>query len=819
MRSHLLTGGCAFALVTAAGLGAQAQETEEPTQARNFDTIVVTATAKPQRIMDTSISTSVMSLDEINASSPRDTGEVLRSIPGVRSEASSGGGNLNLTVRGLPVSAGLKWVSLQEDGLPVLLFGDILTANVDQFIKLDETYSRIESVRGGSAATSTTNGSAAIINFISKTGEQEGGSASIRYGLDYDDFRTDLEYGGYLTDDLRFYIGGHWQEGGRLRGLDYNGTSGGQIRANVTKEFENGFVRVGYKRIDKSEATFMPQPSLVEGFTVKGDYPGLSANDETLHSPYIRLLPTVDGDGSLTTTDLADGVTTESDTFTATVQFDLDNGWRISNKTRSSSITGTFVAPFTWNINPDADAFYGDLGVDPSTVTIFNGPNAGEPADSAGLEALYGNASLVQLAVFNTEFEDLGNFVNEARLARTFEMGDSTLDVTVGHFLMNQNINTDWHMQNLLTTISNDAAQLSIPGQTTEGLFRHGLPFDWGGSNTYWNLEHSVSSPFVIVGYQVGNLSIEGSVRHETMKGEGGRNPGATGPVDLNGDDVIDPAEAAIPIPNRGVRQIQDYEFDDTAFSIGANYLINNDLAVFARYSEGHTFNADRPFDAGCVNYETGEGIEECIIDSTSFLEGGVKWQGDNFSLFATLFHSEATDNNGVFTDGAPRFIRQDYEAKGSELEGSLSLGNFNLVGSATWVDSEITDAESDPGVKNEALIGNTPKRQADLIYSLIPTYDFDAIDLIVGGSIVGTTDSYASAANEFTLEGFTTIGLFADYGLTDDLRLQLNVANLTDEVGITEAEGFTVDANGNGYAAARSITGRTTTLRLRYSF
>ena len=821
MQNYLRASVCVFALSAAGALSAHAQVSDSPEQQadRKLDTVVVTGSIKPVRIMDTSTSTSVLTLGDITAAGPRDTGDILRSIPGVRSEASSGGGNLNLTVRGLPVSAGLKWVSLQDDGLPVLLFGDILTANVDQFIKLDETYQRIESIRGGSAATSTTNGSAAIINFISKTGEQEGGSASIRYGLDYEDYRTDLEYGGQLTDTIRFYVGGHWQQGGGLRGLDYDATSGGQFRANVTKDFENGFVRFGYKRIDKTEATFMPQPSLVRGNTVTGDFPGLSGNNETLHSPFIRAIPTVDGDGSLTTTDLADGVTTQSDTFTATLDFDVGNGWNIANKTRATNISGTFIAPFTFGVNPDANAFYADLGVDPADVTIFNGPNAGQPADNAGLQAAYGNSALAQLAVFNTEFEDLGNFVNEAKLSRSFDVGEGNMDVTVGHFLMNQNINTDWHMQALLTTVGNDAAQLDIPGQTTDGLFRHGLPFGWGGSNTYWDLEYTVSSPFVAVGYQVGNLSLDGSIRHETMQGEGYRNPGAEGPVDLNADGVIDPAETILPIPNRGVRQIQNYEFSDTAFSFGANYLINDDLAVFGRYSEGHTFNADRPFDAGCVNYVTGEGIEECIIDSTKFLEGGVKWQGDNHSLYLTAFQSEASDNNGVFTDGAPRFIRQDYEARGLELEGSYRYGGFNVFGSATWVDSEIVDAESAPGVRNDALIGNTPKRQADLIYSLTPSYSFDSIDLVVGVPIVGTTESYASAANVFTLEGYTTIGLFADYGITDQLRLSLNVANLTDEIGVTEAEGFNVDAQGNGFAAARSITGRTATIRLRYDF
>ena len=42
-------------------------------------------------------------------------------IPGIRAESSGGEGNSNITVRGVPVSAGgSRYLLIQEDGLPVL---------------------------------------------------------------------------------------------------------------------------------------------------------------------------------------------------------------------------------------------------------------------------------------------------------------------------------------------------------------------------------------------------------------------------------------------------------------------------------------------------------------------------------------------------------------------------------------------------------------------------------------------------------------------------------------------------------------------------
>jgi len=823
-RSKLIHS-TAIALVaasTGAGFAMAAEEEAPADVSANFlDEVVVTGVAKATTVFEASSSVSAIDLEDISNVAPRDTQEILKFIPGVRSEASAGGGNLNLTVRGLPVSAGLKWVSLQEDGLPVLLFGDVLVANVDQFIKFDNTYKTVQSIRGGAASIMTTNGSAGIINFISKTGQDvDGGSAQLTFGIDHDDKRVDFEYGGEIVDDLYYYVGGHLQHGGNVRNFDWTPTSGGQFRVNLHKEMDNGFVRVSAKHIDKREATYMPQPMLVRNNSVTGSFPGLDGGTETLHSNNIRLIPTVDGDGSFTTTDLADGVTTESTTITVEFEYDLGDGWSIGNKARYANITGTFIAPFTNGVYMDADAFYADQGVDPSLVTIFNGVNAGAAADSASLLARNGNSALADIAVFNTEFEDMGNVTNEVKVNKSIELDDGSLDITVGHFFMHQNINNDWHMQRLLTTVENQAAQLDIPGVTTEGLFQHGLPFGWDGSNTLWNLDHTVNAPFLNASLVLGDLTVEGGVRHEIMKATGGRNPGIGAPGDINFDGVIDPAEDPLPFPNLAVRQIQNYEFNETAWTLGANYVINDDVAVFARYSQGHTFNADRPFDGGCVNFSTGEGIESCIIDSTEFIEAGVKARLGDLDLFVTAFRSEATDNNGLFTSGgAPQFIRQDYRAYGVELEFNYFIDNFNFYGTVTWVDSEITNAESAPGVPNTAVIGNTPKRQADLIYSFVSSYTFDDTGLTVGANVVGTTDSYASAANVLTLEGFASVGAFINYDINERINVSVNASNLFDSQGVTESEGAVLDSNGDGFTRARAITGRTVIAKVGFTF
>lgn len=123
-------------------------------------------------------------------------------------ESTGGEGNANIAVRGLPVaSGGAKFLQIQEDGLPILQFGDIAFGNADIFLRLDSTVQTIESIRGGSASTAASNAPGGIINVISKTGSSDAGSVSTTFGLDYDTFRTDFEYGTSINDSLRFHVG------------------------------------------------------------------------------------------------------------------------------------------------------------------------------------------------------------------------------------------------------------------------------------------------------------------------------------------------------------------------------------------------------------------------------------------------------------------------------------------------------------------------------------------------------------------------------------------------------------------------------------
>ena len=821
VRNTLLLSAGAFALANGTAF---TQETLSATEAEaRQQTIIVTGIVKAggQNRLDSSISVSSLNQDELMKTAPRSTAEIFRALPGIRAESSAGGGNSNIAVRGMPLSTGgAKYVSLQEDGLPILLFGDFDFAPADGFYKVDGTLDRVESVRGGTASTLTTNGPGGIINFISKTGSTEGGSIALSTGLDHDDYRAEFEYGGALTDTVYFHVGGHWQQGGDYRDLGFDAVSGGQIRASLTKEFENGFIRVNSKWLDKADATYMPQAAGLSGDEVTDSIAGFSATNDSLHSPYIRNGRDVDGNNTVNNYDLADGIRTQINSLGVEANFDIGAGINLDSKARYQDISGYFNAPFTHFVG-DADTVlastYGG-----ASGSFFNGPGAGNPVTSASLAAATGNPYVSEVAYFNTDLDDMSNFASELRASKSLAFESSSLDLTAGYFFMNQKFVQDWHWNRFLTSTDTNAALIDVNGFTDNGILGYNQAFGWTGTNRNYDLEYQARAPFVAGSWALDNgLTIDGSVRFDTIEQTGTRAEGAGGAFDVDGDDIIDAPEMMVSL-NTGQGGIANFEVDHTSFTLGANYLVSDTLSVFGRYSDGAAFNGERQL-FNSLNAGGGlvPGGEETYVDETEQFEAGVKWQESSdaipgqLDLYVTYFNAETKEDNYEITTMTA--LGNTYVSQGIETEFKYGYGGLDLSGSVTFTDAEIDDSDTAP-----ANIGNTPRRQADWIWSLTPTYTIDGLGRI-GVNFTGTTDTYVDDDNVYVMPGATITNFFADWDITEQATLSVGVNNVFDEVLFTEAEnGRVFDTDGDGAAdviVARSINGTSATATLRYRF
>jgi outer membrane receptor protein involved in Fe transport len=822
-KSKTLTGLMIGVSAMAVSAGAYAQEAAQAPSAQDDSVVVVTGVTKRTNRLDTSVSVSAITVETLQNNIVRGTSEAIRSMPGIRTESSAGGGNSNIGVRGIPVSTGgAKWVQLQEDGLPIMLFGDFDFAPSDGFFKADNNLARIESVRGGSASTLTTNGPGAIINFISQTGKKDGGSFAVESGLGYKDFKIDGGYGGHLDPDTYYYIGGHYQTGGDYRDLGYNGIEGGQFKVSLTHEFgDENFVRVWAKVIDKKDATYMPQAMAISDGKITGGVPGLDAGNESMQSPFLNNYLSVDN-GTVLHQNGADGFNVKSKSLGGEVNFNVGNGWVLNDKFKYAAITGGFAAPFT-NSVMDADTFLA-ANYPGKAVTFFNGVHAGNNITSAALRTLNGNPYLADIAQFDVTFNDMGNFANDLKLSRTFGFDGAALDVTFGYFHMTQNFKQAWHWQDFLTDVSNDAALIEIAGVTQGGQLGYNDGFGWNGTNRHYDLVFTNDAPYVAGSLKAGDLTVDASVRRDQMNYSGNITEAAGGKFDVNGDGVISVAESNVSI-NQGNQNIGYMNFNafHTSYSLGANYKLAPTLAVFARYSNGASFNGERQDGSGAYNPKSGALVlEDSFVDVVKQYEVGVKWQTKSFltgklDLGSTYFHADTEESQTNTTQVPPVAYNIAYESYGLENEAVWRLNDFTFNGTVTWTHARITEYASNP-----SLVGKKPRRQADFIWNLNAAYKLGPTDF--GVNVNGTTDSYAGFANLFIQPGYTVVGAYLNWHISDSLTASINGNNILDEVGVTEAEEdagryWKINSTAYNVTSGRSIGGRTVSARLKYTF
>ncbi len=817
-KRHLMVSVAAS--VSAFGV-AMAQETDEETTRRDsvgLDEIIVTAVAgSGASKFQSSVSVSDISEAEIQNFAPRSTAEIFRNIPGIRSESSGGENNANIQVRGIPVTTGgAKFVQLQEDGLPVLSFGDITFGNADNFLRADSTISRVEAIRGGSASTFASNAPGAVINFISKTGRQEGGSIGLTRGVDFGQTRVDFEYGSPIADDLYFHVGGFYRTGEGAREAGFNAEEGGQIKANLTKEFSNGYARLYFKHLNDRTIPYLPAPVAIVNGNAR-PIPGFDFRNETLSTRNLLQNTRIDS-GALNVTDVRDGVRALSTAIGAEFEFDVGGGWTLSNKTRYSDNRGGFVGTFTADV---LDATTAAAGFGGDSLRFVNGPNAGQTISDPG--SLNGNGLLINNLLFDVRVDDLSQFVNDLKLTRKFDIGGGELEASAGYYKSIQQVETVWSFNfflqealgrgaALIDVIDGAGDPLSVGGVTNFGIF-----------DPVFDLTFDRDALYGALVWRNDRVTLDGSFRYEQLDGTGTSNlaspiPGVGGfvprDIDVNGDGVLTPAETGIGVVDSTNLFSIGYGVDYFSYSIGANYVLNDSLAVFARYSRGGVGNGDRLVLGGSGFSATGGLIDDGIgVDIVKQAELGVKYRsGDsipgNLSAFLTGFYADSEESNFEVTSGLA--IDRTTRAFGVELESAYSIGGFALSSGLTWTDAEIRRDILNPG-----NIGNTPRRQADVTYQITPSYSVGRHS--IGANIIGTTSSFAQDNNDLKLPGFAQVNLFLNVGLAEGLVASVNVNNVNNAFGLTESEEGVLPAN--GIIRARPINGRTTSVSLRYAF
>lgn len=771
-------------------------------QTTKLEDVVITGVANPKSKIKSSVSITTLDVNQIEQAAPRSTAEIFRSIPGIRSESSGGEGNSNISVRGVPISSGgSKYLQIQEDGLPVLLFGDIAFATADIFTRFDGNVAKIEAIRGGSASTLSSNSPGGIINFISKTGKTEGGMIRTSFGLDYNNFRTDVDYGTKIGDGLYFHAGGFYRAGEGVRKTGTTSNNGGQVKFNITKEFENGKITVYAKFLNDRAAAYMPMPVKVSGTNANpiwGNVSGFDATTGALQSIFLTHNVGLGSDGELRRGIVADGMNPVSKSIGASASFDLDGGWKITENGRYSSNSGGFIAPFPAEVS-SAAAIATSFGAG-STLTYAN---SGTPFNNP-------NGLVARIHMFDTKLNDLSNFMNDLRLTKKFDK----VGITAGYFKSIQNISMSWLWNSYLQEVSDDNPRLinvkNAAGNSLSenGLYAYGVPA-WGNCCTRnYDTQYNVSAPYVNVSVDAtDNLSFEGGLRYDMGKVSGSFAGNSQTKFDINNDGMISTPESSVSAINTAKTTAVHYDYDFVSYTLGANFLLSSQQSLFARYSKGAAAKADRILFSG-LDYLDGNKINS--LDFLTQAEIGYKQKFSKGYVYATAFHSK-TDEQGGFEATSNSIIKNNYKSYGLELESSYNVNDdFNVRGAITYTKAEITSGDNK---------GNEARRQPKLMYNLMPTYNFSGRKNTIGLSFIGQTKAFAQDSNQLVMNGFVIVNGFVEFEVAKGLSLNLSANNLFDTLAITESEEGNITDNTVNYVRARPMPGRSLSMALSYRF
>ena len=474
--------------------------------------------------------------------------------------------------------------------------------------------------------------------------------------------------------------------------------------------------------------------------------------------------------------------------------FDLTEQITFDAKGRWADIEGNFFAPFPASLdassqNPDGTFAGGDANIN--------------------------------FVLFNTAVPDVGNLFGDFSVTGDFDF----ITVKAGIFLADQESVQIWSFNDARAVlrggefITNEADNLFL--NPADGSFINGQSFgnpNFGACCTvYWDFNITQVAPYFSTSLEFGDLTVEGSYRRNLNNVDGefiGFGTGIVGPFDNNGDGVIGTNEQNAQIFDPTAIVTTDYDADHDNFSIGANYRINDNFAVFGNYSEGASLTSpDRS--SGNLVVENGVGTSpdgDLFLNFVDQFEFGARFQSSFGSLSIVYFDAEVAEA-ASFEATTQEIIQTTFDSDGIEIEGDFyyktGVGTVGLRGNATFTDSEIAGPVGNP------VIGNTPRRQADYVLNFNPYFEGDGYDF--GLNIFSTGDAPVQDSNQFDLPGYTTVGAYMNYEIFDNLVVSLAANNLFDEEGFTEGE----EANPaiGEFIRFRPINGRTISATIRYNF
>ncbi|WP_052259506.1 TonB-dependent receptor [Flavobacterium sp. KMS] len=742
-------------------------------ESQSLKEVVVTGSSNPRSKLESSIAITTLGAKAIESRAPISTADILQTIPGFVVETSGGEVGNNLFARGIPSAGAYEYVQIQEDGLAVFEDGALQFANADNWYRLDETVSKMEAVRGGSASIFASNAPGGIVNFISKTGQNEfQGKAKLTVG-DYGLFRTDLNLGGALVKDKLFFnVGGFYRADDGIRKTGFTANKGGQVKMNLTYKFDDGgYLRLNYKKLDDRNTFYLPIPLKSNNGKVEG-VAGFNPNYGTLTSANFSHLSVPQYGGGTFNADLEDGVHPVVDAIGAEFKKKVADKVTIKNAFRNTKIDLNYNAIYSsggpWtqdgyatDIQKLAPANTGDL-----SYTYVDNNTALDP-----------NA-LIMRADHWYIHKQMENFANN--LSFNFDL--KPVNLTVGYYYSNWKSKQYWNWSNYLVDVT-DSPRLVNVNNTASGIAH-----TWNGIERITWLERDAETKGKLNDFYVDaeiqatdNLTFNAGVRYDKNVYSGYRDNARFGAENLG---VLDnnTADDAVTTIQGNPYTYWKYDVSEFSYTAAGNYKFNENMASYIRYSHGFRSPIEESF------YDNAKDLSKLENTFVNQLELGYKYANSFLSVNANLFHMNL--KNVAFTDiladGTSENKFADVNNLGLEVETNLRYSiarlNFNFTVQNPEYDN-FTGQNADGSTFN--FNGNTARRIPKFFCVIRPEVD---ITKRLSGYVQYSyfDKKYTNQDNEQVLPAFKEVGAGLSY-IVNNLRFAVDGTNLFNEIGLTE--------------------------------
>jgi outer membrane receptor protein involved in Fe transport len=836
---------------TAAQGAAQPAAATASNEQADLDTIVVTGVTSKRNLLNSSVDVSVATTAEIEQKAPRTTADVLQLIPGIYVESTAGPVSNNYSVRGLP-GGGQSFIMLQEDGMPILYGG----GGADEYFQNDITIERVEAVQGGTSGLLSPNGAGATINFISKPlnfNEAEGMGRLT--GATYGEQRADLFYTAplqFLGKDVAFMVGGYADstKGTRSSPFTYQTY---HFKGAIEKKFDNGgSVKVTYKRWDEHDPYYADMPYRYVNGQISG-VPGLSTQSGNVLGPGFATIGVPDSCATgncVRNFSAANGIHGTGNQYRIDLDMPINDQWSVFARARylqsnwdfngifpgSGSGNGSLTSALNY-LTPGATSpinstlTAGLLAFPGATQFGIRNLTTGQlisTSNPAALNGLNGNG-LLQQTVLNHQYlatRDLGtNFGVKYDISGSGWSNSLTLG---GMYYRVRQYNDQSAVSTLVNGVSNgsaiyDVEALNAAGNVVGTLTNNGL-LSYGnwGAGIWSNTLNSTSEYF----------SDELAVLDDKLRFDFGARREDVNNVLYTGNTAAVPAP--VPAGTGGLAQTVGSTFDGTytrtqattiptSWTVGANYAFTPNFAIYARYAAGNETNGGNN-----LTKPTRLGLSEI----------GLRFGGYGLVAVVTGFHTTFNNQNYAYIQpdnlAVQGSLQADLRINGVDVDATYRppfdpFQAFSLNVKATYQQSklqnvflgELINGQTVNSAAASQYDGNIVQRTPQIMYSIQPTYDFPDRWGAVYLRYEYTGKIYPDVGNGLSLPGYGVLSVGANVNFTPKLNLNLNVYNVTNQLGLTEgnANSGVTQKVVNGYFYGRGITGPNALVSLTYKF